>query len=82
LFSLSKLLNYAITKLQIKQSGRIHGKYKEANQGRTQEIKTHRPQESEGGKAAEAPGICSWLKEAQSEEDGARRGQAVRTALA
>ena len=41
-------------------------------------VKTHRPQESEDGKAAEAAGVCPWLEEAQSEEDGARRGEAVK----
>jgi hypothetical protein len=55
-----------------------HGKHKETKQGRTQKIETHRAQESEGGKAAEAAGICPWLEEAQSEEDGARRGEAVK----
>jgi hypothetical protein len=55
-----------------------HGKYKKTKQGRTQKVKTYCPQESENRKAAEAAGICPWLEEAQGEEDGARRGEAVK----
>jgi hypothetical protein len=58
-----------------------HGEHKEIEQGRTQKSKTHIAQESEDRKTAEAAGICSWLEEAQSEEDGSRRGEAVKPAL-
>src|ERR1700686_2886502 len=54
-----------------------HGKYKDAEQKRTQESKKNVAQESESRKAAEAAGIRPWLEEAQSEEDGARRGEAI-----
>ena len=52
--------------------------HKETEQGRTQESKTRGAQESKGGKAAEAPGVRARLEEAQSEEDGARPGEAVK----
>jgi hypothetical protein len=47
----------------------------------TKESKTHIAQESERGKAAEATGVRPWIEEAQSEEDGARRGEAVKAAV-
>jgi hypothetical protein len=76
-----ELPNYAITKLQITQSGRIHGKHKDTDQGRTQESKANSPQESEGGETAEATGVRTWLEKAQSEEDGTRRGETLRSAI-
>jgi hypothetical protein len=62
----------------LRRKNGIHGKYKEANQGRTQESKTHGAQESESRKAVKAAGVRPWIEEAQSEEDGARRGEAVK----
>lgn len=68
-----------LRKLLIQES--THGKHKKAGQRRTQESKTRITQESENRKAAEAAGIRSRIEKAQSEEDGARRGEAVETAL-
>src|ERR1700686_2830296 len=54
-----------------------HGKYKDAEQRRTQESKPNAAQESKSRKASEAAGIRPRLEEAQREEDGARRGEAI-----
>jgi hypothetical protein len=56
----------------------IHGKYSRIDEGRTQEIQTHRPQEGESGKAEEAARLCARVEEAQGEEVGSRPVEAVR----
>jgi hypothetical protein len=65
----------------LKEPNYIHGKHKKANQGRTQEVEAHSPQESEGREPAEATGVRSWLEKAQSEKDGSRRSETVKAAF-
>jgi hypothetical protein len=60
-----------------KEEKRIHGKYNQTKQRRTQEEQANRPQESESGKAEEATRLCARIEEAESEETGARSGEAV-----
>src|SRR5260370_34624311 len=56
---------------------RIHGKYDEVNQRRTQESQTRIPEETQSGKAAQAPRLRTWIEKAQSQETGPRTGEAV-----
>ena len=43
-------------------------------------VETNRPQETQGGKAAEAPRLRSRIEEAEGQEVGPRPGEAVRAA--
>ena len=69
-----KLLNCTITKLLSKKA--VHGKHNQANQRRTQESQTHRPQETQGGEAAEAPRYARGSKKPKVKK--LARGQAKR----
>jgi hypothetical protein len=76
-----KLQNCPTTRLQnLEFQESIHGKHSRTNQGRTQEIKAHRPQEGESGKAQEAPRLRPRIEKAQGEEVGSRPVEAVKLA--
>jgi hypothetical protein len=76
--------NYKITRLPNYKfiPERVHGKYNKTQQRRSEENKAHRPQETQGGKAAQAPRLSSRIEEAEGQEIGPRPGEAVKAALA
>src|SRR5262252_8197940 len=55
----------------------VHGQYNKTQQRRTQESKTYCAQETQGGQAAEAPGLSAGIEEAKGQEDGPWPGEAV-----
>jgi hypothetical protein len=72
-FQITKFRDYQITNLL----ERVHGKYNEVEQRRTQKSETYRAQEAQGGQAAEAPRLSSRIEEAEGQEVGPRPGEAV-----
>jgi DNA helicase-2/ATP-dependent DNA helicase PcrA len=79
-FGLKKLMEkYAQLRTQKPKGTRqiIHGKHQEVEQRRSQESKARIAQENQSGKAQKAAGLRPWIEEAQSEEAGARPGEAV-----
>jgi hypothetical protein len=71
----TKLPDYQITKLNTE---RVHGKYIDIKQRRTQEDEADRSQETQGGQAVEAPRVSSWVEEAEGQEVGPRPGEALK----
>jgi hypothetical protein len=66
-----------LNKLHLRIDTYIHGKHITVEQGRTEESKTHGAQKTQSRKASEGTGLSAWLEEAESEEVGARSGEAV-----
>jgi hypothetical protein len=72
-FQITKLQNYSITK---SRTG-LHGKHNCTQQRRTQESETHRAEEAQNRVSIKAPRIRTRVEEAESQEDGARTGEAL-----